>query len=317
MAPHDKRLGRQAGGQRPTADVVRETAPRVASLTAEFFLAEAEKAAVAAENEGAASGEKELATLRLVYRPMWDVRRNALATYICVPAADAVGGTAMAGEAAIPGFDNPKMAFELDKLVLQRVIQDLWVLQSTGRKLLLIAPVHFETLASGHRRQEYIRWCKAIPEESRKLVIFELVAAPDSIPAGRLSGLAAQLRSYSRAVILRTSVTSSQVYPPWETGIFAIGADLSGSDRREGELMKDMNRFVAAAAKSSLKCYVHGSGSVSLTTAAVGAGFDYIDGDVITTVVDAPVDGYHFEARNIYANPYRHDATPSSGTKVR
>jgi hypothetical protein len=71
-----------------------------------------------------------------------------------------------------------------------------------------------------------------------------------------------------------------------------------------------MERLAAMAAKAGLRSYAHGLTSVSLTTAAIGAGFDYIDGDVVTTVVDTPVEAYRFEARNIYANSFPRDGVP-------
>jgi len=300
----------------PDGSVLLVDVPSVEDLADTILEAQAEAGSVIeAEIEMADSGIDVAASfigVRFVYRPMWDVQRNALATYICVPAVDDEDGATVTGEAAIADVGHADVAFELDRRVLNQVIEDLKVLESVGRKLLLIAPVHFETIATRRRREVYLRLCKAISAASVKLVIFELIGVPEQIPPGRLFELAAHFRSVSRAVILRTPVTRSQIYFPYETGIFAVGADLSGTEKGEAELMRDMERLAAATAKAGLRSYIHGLGSVSLTTAAVGAGFDYIDGDTITNVVDAPRTAYRFEARNIYANPFLND-NPGAG----
>jgi len=301
----------------PDGSVVLVDVPSVQALADALQEAQAETGQLAeTEVEMAEPGFDVAASfvgIRFVYRPMWDVQRNALATYVCVPAVDDQSGATVTGEAAIPDVAHPDVAFELDTRVLTQVIEDLKILESVGRKLLLIAPVHFETIATRRRRDAYIRLCQAISPASVKLVIFELIGVPEQIPPGRLFELAAHFRSVSRAVILRTPVTRSQIYFPYETGIFAVGADLSGAEQGEAELMRHMERLAAATAKAGLRSYIHGLGSVSLTTAAVGAGFDYIDGDTITNVVDAPRSAYRFEARNIYANPFLNDGSPGAG----
>jgi hypothetical protein len=302
----------------PDGSVVLVDVPAVADLADAILETRAEAGSAETATEVApADAELDVSSsfvgIRFVYRPMWDVQRNALATYICVPAVDDGEGTTIAGEAAVRDIGHPDMAFELDKRVLTRVIDDLKILEAVGRKLLLIAPVHFETIANRRRRDVYLRLCKAISPACVKLVIFELIGVPEQIPPGRLFELTCHFRNVSRAVILRTPVTRSQIYFPYETGIFAVGADLSGSDRGEAELMRDMERLAGATAKAGLRSYIHGLGSVSLTTAAVGAGFDYIDGDMITNVVDAPRSAYRFEARNIYANPFLGSGTAADG----
>ncbi len=278
--------------------VVLEDLPRVAHLAEGLFRMQEDELAAVADVE-----ESPLHKVRLVYRPIWDVQRNTLATYVCVPAVDTADGKVITGEAAVPQIGKPEVALKLDQLVAHRVIQDLRMLHSVGRKLLLIAPVHFETVASRQRCEAYIELCETIPAHSRNLVIFELVGVPEKIPSARLFELAVQFRRFSRAVILRTPIAGGQAYRTAETGIFAIGADLSGNDSSEAALMRHMERLAAAATNVGLQSYIHGIGSVSLTTAAVGAGFDYIDGDIINSVVDTPRDAYRFEARNIYDKP--------------
>jgi hypothetical protein len=297
-------------------EIAMETAPRVAELTADLFaanLALSESADSDAQGDSAFEEELDpeeeltadpLARVRMVYQPIWDVRRNALATYICVPAVDGLEGNVQVGETVVPGIENPDVAFDLDMMVLRRVVEDTTNMQRIGKKLLMIAPVHFETLATRNKRRLYMQTAQAIPVAMRNLTIFELVGAPPSTPPSRVLDLVVQLRRFSRAVLQRAPLSQAMFLPPTATGIFGIGVDLSGDKRREKDLMSHLDRFAAAAQKVGLRTYLHGAGSVSLTTLAVGAGFEYIAGDVTASIVEQPSAAYRFDARTVYNNPF-------------
>jgi hypothetical protein len=89
-----------------------------------------------------------LDSIRLVYRPLWDVRRNVVATNVCTPTATGSDGQLLLDEEEIAGLADPTTVNRLDLLMQRQVIGDLRHMMATGRKLLLCLPVHFETLAS-------------------------------------------------------------------------------------------------------------------------------------------------------------------------
>lgn len=298
-----------------------ETAPRVADLAASLFSAaategvdeetDAVSAADGADFEFEDAADDPFSRVRLVYRPVWDVSKNTLATYVCLPAIDAPDGEVLAGEAVVQGVDKPDIAFDLDMMVLRRVVEDLLTMARTGRKVLIIAPVHFETLATRSRRRIYLQTCQAIPPNMRSLTIFEMAGTPPTVPPSRLMELAVQLRRFSRAIILRAPIGQSLFSPPTATGVFAVGADVSADKRKESELITDMTRFASAASRVGLRTFLHGINSVSLTTSAVGAGFEYIAGEITASIVERPTAAYKFEPRNVYDNPFtRRDAPP-------
>lgn len=245
--------------------------------------------------------------VRLMYRPMWDVKRNVVSTYIYVPAAALRGGGVSIGEGVISRIEEPGVAFDLDLMIVQKLIDDLAELQETGRQLLLAAPVHFETMATSGRRAAYMRVCQIIPPAQRRYVIFELVDVPSGIPQSRLLEIATMLKRNARSLMLRTSLTDPRLRSLGETGVPVVGVNLAELRLPERQVMKAMDRFCELAQKSGLRTYVHGLRTLSLTTAAVGAGFDYIDGDVVTSVVEAPGGLYHFDTRSLFKSPGRRD----------
>jgi hypothetical protein len=61
-----------------------------------------------------------------------------------------------------------------------------------------------------------------------------------------------------------------------------------------------MNRFARAAERVSMPRYVHGAHTLSLVTAALGAGFNYIDGDAVAKLVDHPRHVAEFRLADLY-----------------
>lgn len=217
-----------------------------------------------------------LAQVQLVYRPMWDIKRNAVTTFVCAPAQTCPAGRLLVGEGEIPRLDEPSVAIRLDQLVQKRVIGDLRRLDAAGQSLLLCLPVHFETLAVSQRRMAYIERCqRGIPSRATKRIVFELTGVPAGIPHNRLFELATALKRFSRGVLLRTTLGHSLFRPASETGIAALGIEHnSTAGQSEAKIIADMERFCTAAKKVGLTTYVHGLRTISLSTGAIAAGFD-------------------------------------------
>jgi hypothetical protein len=84
--------------------------------------------------------------------------------------------------------------------------------------------------------------------------------------------------------------------------IAAVGCDLTQQGGSELALMQQMARFNRGAAKAGIATYLRGIRSLSLATAALGAGFTHIDGDVIAATVDQPRGIVEFSLFDLY-NP--------------
>lgn len=239
--------------------------------------------------------------LRIVYRPMWDVRRNAVTTFVAVPARPSTSGDLMIGETQLPSLANVALLRRLDFIMQRRVITDLRSVVTAKHRQLMCLPVHFETLASVASRNQYLDLCvRGIPEAGKLLIVFELAGVPSGAPPSRLLDLATMLRRFSRGVLLRTNAVHPTFRPPTETGVAAIGYEALGSTIPEVRQMQEMERFAVAAKRAGLTTYIHGLRTLSLTTAAIAAGFDFVDGNVVTSVVERPLGAYRFEPANLF-----------------
>src|SRR3546814_11177610 len=90
--------------------------------------------------------EEPLARVQLVYRPAWDVRRNVVSTFFYVPAVQRGGNLAL-GRSSIRGIDDPKMMAGLDLMIMNTALEDRVRLAPSGRKSLLAATLHLQSVA--------------------------------------------------------------------------------------------------------------------------------------------------------------------------
>jgi hypothetical protein len=247
------------------------------------------------------NGPDPLAGVQFVYRPMWDAKRNAVTTYLCLPAIPAASGHLTVGETEMPALEEDAI-HRLDLLIQRQVISDLRKLIAANQRMLLCLPVHFATLASHARRSEYMALCqRGLPQQGIKLLAFELTGVPCGVPSGRLLEISAALRRFGRGVLLRTTIDQTHFRPPGECGISGVGFRDAAHGVPEWRQIQDMDRFAVAAKKAGLVAYVHGLRSMSLTTAAIAAGFDFVDGDVIKSVVERPSTAYSFDVADLFA----------------
>ncbi len=104
-----------------------------------------------------------------VYRPIWDLGKEVLSTFLYVHVPN-------------PANSPPLDQAETDLEALDNVVNDLSDIVQSGRKLLLALPVHYETLASSLHRRLYLRLCRTLPRAQDALLLFELVDVPEGIP---------------------------------------------------------------------------------------------------------------------------------------
>jgi hypothetical protein len=246
--------------------------------------------------------ETALASLHFAYRPMWDSGRNVVSAYRCVAQAPSPdGGSALVDAAGVIGNDAVAIQ-RLDEAVLGRVLKHLDELLRDNCTLLLSLPVHFETLGAVARRRQYAETLnRALDDRGRKLLLVEVQGIPLGVPQARFVELLAPLRAHCRAIMLRLPIETIDFSNVKGCGALAVGCDIGGHAGPEFILMQQMNRFARAASdKTGLPTSLHGASSLSLVTAALGAGFTYIDGDAVAKLIDDPRGLVDFRLADLY-----------------
>jgi len=250
--------------------------------------------------EWAEAEKKQEAPLKqqFAFRPMWDPARNVLSMYLCIPASTMGKPQQIWDETASRTLDD---LLRFDLAMAERVLVELDAMHSDGRQLLITLPVHFESLSTAGHRGHYVQMLatRLTPAIGQFLVI-ELVGLPDGIVTSRLLEMVTTLMKCSRAVVARLRVDENNVSSFQTAGLRAVGCDLSGHSLSESALLQHMNRFNRNAARAKLRTYVRGVRTISLAAAAVGAGFSFIDGDIIASAVKRPECAVEFGLQDMY-----------------
>ncbi len=218
--------------------------------------------------------------VRFLFRPIWDVKRNAVFNFFCVPMVKTQGGRVQAGEAAIDGLDDRHFRLAYDLRLLKRVVDELMRVGAQDRRLLFTIPVHVDTVSFGPFRTEYLQVWRELPLSLQRLAVFDLVGGGEGFPQSRLIEILPSLKPLSRAVTLRMPLSAVQSIGRFaHVGLHALSTEAT-SNREEGA-QAEFEKFVVATEKAHLLTYLHGIRTGSLALAAVGAGFSFIDGPAI------------------------------------
>jgi hypothetical protein len=246
-----------------------------------------------------------LADISFSYRPSWDPTRGVIAAYLCVPMLPDGPGGARRRDASIVLADSASLA-KLDFAVLDNVLGVLDRLVRAKRRLLVTVPVTFETLASAAHRRHYIDILRTkVAADAAALLVIELVSVPDGVPQARLLEISSPLRAQARAVIARLRPDTTEFGQFAGSRIAAVGCDLGRASGSELAFMQQLSRFSRGATKAGVATYLRGVRSLSLATAALGAGFAHLDGDAIALPVDQPQGIVEFSLIDLYNAPFK------------
>jgi len=238
--------------------------------------------------------------LSFIYLPLWHVKHRAIATFLCLPILPVSASQSLVGD-AIFATAPAALLCELDIALLKKVADDLGALLAAGKHAALSLPVHFETLAQSAQRKRYIAVCAALNEGVRRHLAIELVDLPEDAPGGRIAELLSYVRPFARSLSVRITLSQGQFETFGAANVSSVGVALGRENLSESELARRMNHFTKAANQAGLHTYAFELRTRSITTAALGAGFDYISGQMIGSIVDAPNAAYHFEFADLYA----------------
>lgn len=254
----------------------------------------------AAESDIAGTGV-DLSGVRFIFRPLWFVKKKVISNYLCIPVVPRSDCSFASGYEVFGNSSDPQGILALDLLALARVIEESRMLRDKQMLSLLCLPVHFKTLTQQRSRRAYGDACGPLRDDPRR-VVFELVGFPNGTPYSAIQAVVQMLKPFSRSVMARLEIGQRTLAAYHLAGVAAIGIDIYADPRPEEALIVKMDEFVAAAKRNGLRAYAHGICSLSLTTAAICAGFDYVDGYAISTVGEGARDIHLYDIRQ----PYEH-----------
>ena len=233
--------------------------------------------------------------IRFVFRPLLAVRTKVISTFLCVPVRKLDRNRFASGYGVIEAPSNAGDIYSLDTLTLKKASAELSKLVGMGGRSLLALPVHFETLANFDTRRSYLHLCASSFSDHRNRIVFEIVGLSEGIPQSQLFELVSALSRFGRDVIARLLPEHKNFTAFGLAGLHSVGMDVFETEKSEKEIMNEMSEFVFNARKNQLKTFIEGVRSISLFTAAVTTGFDFISGYALSPVLESAEDVHTFK----------------------
>ena len=235
-----------------------------------------------------------------IFKPMLAINSKIVSTFLCMPVRPIPGGFVPDTTACRLPRTNPAI-FDLDVLTLNKGAEALDNLFKTDKKSLIAIPVHFETLAKRTRRIKYMELCAEHFDNRERRIVFEVCGLPDGIPQSRLTELATELHNHARSVLTRVAMDHKVFKGYHESNVHAVGIDVYKHAGNERDVMERIRAFLKVAKYHRLKTYIIGIDTISLYSAAIAEGFDYIAGYALANSVASAEDIYKFELETPYA----------------
>ncbi|MBB6250734.1 hypothetical protein [Nitrospirillum iridis] len=231
----------------------------------------------------------------VAYRPVWDVRSQALGLYVASPRRSRVGGRqyVYGYEAMACGVGGSGTAAEmqeildLDRQTLRDAVDAYLELYDNRFRYYLALPVHFETLAGGTRRRAYLELASHIPAHLLPFITYHLMGVPDGVPVGRLTEFVSALRPLGRAVLVCADLSPHPFATFATAGVKGVVLSLSAPVSR-ARLIQDLHLAAAEARRRNLLILVEGVDTPDREKIAEEAGCAFMAGDLIGPWVDFP-----------------------------
>jgi len=244
---------------------------------------------------------KALASIRIVFRPMWSPSRKVIATYYASPTATNVFGMPIRDSDLRREYANVLTPLEFDQFVTRAVLKRLAELIAKGQRVLICWPLDFETVATRPTRTAFLMLLKDVPDAIRQLLVFELDLMPAGTPQSRLVEIATSMKPFCKAVFLRVPPDFRKGANVAASGISATGFTMA-SHARDEDAIRMIEEFGDHCAKVGMRSYIRDLTSRAQALAAIGAGVDFVDGASVERPGDLPGPMRKFEIDDLYRN---------------
>ncbi|MEZ5758995.1 MAG: hypothetical protein R3D86_12315 [Emcibacteraceae bacterium] len=221
------------------------------------------------------------------FRPIWDVKHEAITTFIVKPYLGSINKSISHPERLRIGYDvlgkfySKDEKLDLDYTVLNQAINTLKNLDVTNYRPILNIPVSYETVYNMDMLMKYTSYCSRITPDIGKYIVFYLVGFPEGIPTVKLNFIVSSLKRYGRAVMLNSTSCELHLEKYKYSGIKVIGVKLHELASRREIAWEKLPVFVEKCHQYSIKLAVLDVDTLGDLLLAKTNDVDYFGGLVI------------------------------------
>lgn len=240
------------------------------------------------------------ASVAFIYRPVWDVKREVMSTFLCLPCYmlannDVIYRYDMLGEKR-----TDETCAWIDAVAAHEALVTLDELLRNKFNMFVGIALHFNTLASPRLRPRVLNLFAHVPKRMRRFLCIEIVGVPGGVPSGRMSQIVGYVKPLAHVLHARVDPDHRALDSLTNIGLHAVGLDIQKDSRPESAIIANLNGFAERAANQRLQAYCLGIPSTSLAIAAAAAGFRYISGVRVAADREAPENVLRYNWRDFY-----------------
>lgn len=230
------------------------------------------------------------------YQPIWEVSRRALTAYRASMIRENDQGTLMT-----PDKLPTEIRAKLDGKLLRQAAKHLEGLLRMGKKFDLVLPLSQALTGQSAIFADFLRELATLPDIIRRHLLIEIDVTLIERDLNQLLQLRQVLSPHCRGLLARTGLSAQAIPMIAKAGWLGCGMDLSMQDYDESGLMQLLNIYAEQAEQHRQKTFLCGVRTFSVTTAAVCAGFDHVDGPAVHQVIGIPNQAMRFDILDLFA----------------
>ncbi|WP_119300111.1 hypothetical protein [Dongia deserti] len=255
-------------------------------------------ASTAASDQGAQATPVEIEDLQLLYKPIWDVRRQAVTAYRMKVTLKVAGELLGLSEFCVT-YDDPKLQATLNSVILRRLVGQIQQMRGEKKRAIIVAPINRRFIDDESGLRLVLDQLSLLSEQERQLVVLEIGDAYfGSWPT--LAPRIALIHRVCRNVAIRLSLDQKDFQQVAATGANTVAGDLADHDWPERQTLSALNTFADGAAKALLRSSISGLNSSSMVIAAVCAGLGHLSGTAIGEGTPVPLGVYPLSTEGFY-----------------
>tara|TARA_R110002072_G_scaffold163399_1_gene316030 strand:+ start:3666 stop:4967 length:1302 start_codon:yes stop_codon:yes gene_type:complete len=224
----------------------------------------------------------------VVYRPIWDVRNQAISTY-------------MVNTQSIDRYKNISRGYEvladpscieamigMDYMVMIDTITTMDDLFQNNFRAIFSLPICYETLFNTDMLQGFLSRCKVIPAALHKYISFTLINFPDGAPETKLRFIISSLMAYSRGVVVACDHIPQNVSYYHECGVKGLSLTYPDKPVNPTAYWKQLALFVGKCRKLHIYTALENIKTEEDLILSKEIGVNFLSGEMIGPYVDIP-----------------------------
>ena len=237
-----------------------------------------------------------LSDMEFKYSPVWDTFKRVVVTYLCRPHLSA----AEPSDCQFPVAEETENQVEIDLRILGDCAQKVRELKSQNRRVLIIFPVHWSTIARSKAWMAFKAALNSLHAEISQDLIACVHGLDPGLPNIRIAQEFPKLSQFSRAIYACMGCGDIGIERFLNTKTACVGFAIPSGAIEERSIVSRAREFCIAADAKNIPSFAFGLSTRSLVIALLGTGFRYLEGAAIRPAVAIPRHAFAQETVDLF-----------------